>query len=52
MTTGYKDLDRKPEIKRACGRLVHRWKDNAKIYFKKLLGKVWTGFVLPEDTKP
>jgi hypothetical protein len=52
MTDAYKCLDRKPEIKRACGRLVHRWKDNVKVYFTELLGKVLTGFVLAEDTEP
>jgi hypothetical protein len=46
-----KTLTKKPEIKRAVGGSVCRWKDTVKIYFKKLLGKVLTGFVLAEDTE-
>jgi hypothetical protein len=38
MTNTYKDFGKKPEIKRAFGRPICRWKDVIKICFRKLLG--------------
>jgi hypothetical protein len=34
----------KPEGKRPLGRPRHRWEDGIKMYLRKLVGGVWSGF--------
>jgi hypothetical protein len=41
----YKILFGMPEGKRPVGRKRRRWKDNIKVYFRKILGRVRIGLM-------
>jgi hypothetical protein len=41
----YKILARNPKEKRQFGKLMYRWNDNIKVNLKKLVCRVWRGFI-------